>query len=244
MLSSTTCSAIRRGPAPAEATIPIPASTENSSETAARAHPADDFALDVFVAHQDLATGVRAKKTLDRICGKINLGPCLRVNLWRFELLEDSILWREAVRNASRADILFFSLHGDKPLPAGLCHWLKHWLLLREERPCALVVSLDESHRHSESGRKIVEYLREIGATGDIEVFPYFEPVKAEGIFAPSKRDEKKNQTKSRDKSVAHQMFCEGNGSRWELPTGGEDTIPLAAVGEWRAHSRGWGIND
>ena len=169
------------------------------------------------------------------------MGPCLRVNLWRFELLEDSILWREAVRNASHADILFFSLHGDRALPAGLCHWLKHWLLLREERPCALVVALDECQRDSESGRKILDYLRDVAATGGIEVFPYFE---AETASAGCTPEVKKRAAKSTLPALAPKLHWESTEAQWDSPVVDEDPGPLAAAAECKPGNRDWGIND
>jgi hypothetical protein len=243
MLSSTTRCSIRPGPNPLAAAIPLFLAGSARLDTATPVVPArhvENFALDVFVAHQDLATGVRAKQTLDRICRQINLGPCLRINLWRFELLQDSILWREAVRNASRADILFFSLHGDRPLPAGLCHWLKHWLLLREERPCALVVSLDESQRNSESGRKILASLQDIAATGGIEVFPYFEPPQAAG----SEPEKKRRSDQHNLRAISLETNRKPTDTHGDSPVVDGDSVAVAGAGECKPGSGDWGIDD
>jgi len=212
---------------------------------------AEDSGLEVFVAHQDLATGVRAKQTLDRLCRQLRLAHCLHLHLWRFELLEDSILWREAVRNASRADILFFSLHGDRPLPSGLCHWFKHWLLLRDERPCALVVSLDENERDSESGRNALDYLRSVAATGGIEVFPYFEATTADDSLTGNTRPKWRElpglipaqrsavPAISEEISPPTELFPGRNSCLAD-----EDPMPLVAAAAPGASSRGWGLND
>jgi hypothetical protein len=211
----------------------------------------EDFALEVFVAHQDLVTGVRAKQTLDRLCRQLKPAQCLHLHLWRFELLEDSILWREAVRNASRADIVFFSLHGDRPLPSGLCHWFKHWLLMRDERPCALVVSLDESERDSESGRNALEYVRRVAATSGIELFPYFDTTPADSGFISN--------AKSRWNDYPAPLAASMSGlppvgravsTSNELPhrrescMAEEDPVPLAAAGVSNGSSRDWGLSD
>jgi hypothetical protein len=217
---------------------------------AARDH-AQESPLEVFVAHQDLATGVRAKQVLDRLCRQLKLAQCLHLHLWRFELLEDSILWREAVRNASRADIVFFSLHGDRPLPSGLCHWFKHWLLLRDERPCALVVSLDENERNSDSGRNALEYLRSVAKTGGIEVFPYFDTAPVESGFTSNAESRWNNSPASMvagrsglppaDKDVAPSNELP---HRRESSMADEDPIPLAAAGFSSSSCRNWGLND
>jgi hypothetical protein len=204
----------------------------------------DESALEVFVAHQDLATGVRAKQTLDRLCRQLKPAHFLHLHLWRFELLEDSILWREAVRNASRADILFFSLHGNQLLPSGLCHWFKHWLLLRDERPCALVVSLDYSERDSESGRNVLECLRTLAATGGIEVFPYFDAMPVESGFTT---DDKSPWHDSRGLIEAGNSVVPPAKEFLRGPKSGradEDPVPLVATADLDAASRGWDLND
>jgi hypothetical protein len=178
------------------------------------------------------------------LCRQLRPAHFLHLHLWRFELLEDSILWREAVRNASRADILFFSLHGNQALPSGLCHWFKHWLLLREERPCALVVSLDNSERDSESGRNALECLRTLAATGGIEVFPYFDSSPVETGFTaddvPPWNDSRRLVGAGKSVVPATKEFPR----RRTSCRADEDPIPLLAAGVLGTASRGWDLND
>jgi len=135
---------------------------------------ANEFALEVFVVHQDLLTGLRAKQTLDNAERQLRFDGCFHLDLWRFELLEDPILREEAARAACDADIVFCSFHGDRPLPAGLSLWFEEWALRREQRPSAVVASVDESERDSETGRQALEYLRGVAAAIGVEVIPHF----------------------------------------------------------------------
>jgi hypothetical protein len=222
----------------------IPGGPFEGCPARAERHQAEESALEVFVAHQDLATGVRAKQTLDRLCRQLKPAHFLHLHLWRFELLEDSILWREAVRNASRADILFFSLHGNQPIPSGLCHWFKHWLLLRDERPCALVVSLDNSERDSESGRNALACLRTLAATDGIEVFPYFDAAPVESGFSAddnSPRHDSQGLIGAGNSVVpaAKEFLRRQKSARTDV-----DSVPFVATADLDSASRAWDPND
>jgi hypothetical protein len=146
---------------------------EGRAETAGQ-NQAVSQALQVFVVHQDLNAGLRAKQTLDDIRRLLDFESSLHLHWWRIELLEDSGLRREAVDGATRADIVFLSLHGDRPLPASLCHWFEQWTLGRREEACVVVVSFDERHRFSDSARKVLEGLHTVAAAGGLEVTPHF----------------------------------------------------------------------
>jgi len=144
-------------------------------EAAARENQQTAPALNVFIAHQDLFTGLRAKEAFDHIGLKLKLRCVFHLKLWRIQLLEDFDLRMEAAGSAADADVIFLSLHGDRSVPPCLRAWFAQWALEREERPCVVVASFDERHRYSTATRRILGDLHPVAAQHGLEVIPHFD---------------------------------------------------------------------
>jgi len=86
----------------------------------------------------------------------------------------DLVAQCDAMSQARHADLVLLSLHGAQPLPPNLAHWLKQWATLREDRLCALVLSLDLVHEHSKSGQALASVVRTVAAPLGIAVFCHF----------------------------------------------------------------------
>jgi hypothetical protein len=130
--------------------------------------------LAVLIVHEDLPTGLRAKQVLDRLRRELGCNLHLVVKLWNFSTLRDPLLQRQAVRDASEAQIVFISMHGHAELPVTLCDLLNRWLAAKEETPGALVVSLDASIQNSESTKDVLDCLRTKAAAGGVDLFTHF----------------------------------------------------------------------
>jgi len=130
--------------------------------------------LQVFVVHEDYSAGLRAKEAFHQIGSQLGLPHSFDLELWRTALLEDFGLRRAAERLAARADIIFLSLRGDRPLPLGLRAWLVYWTMQREERPCVLVASFDERFRCSHTVLEILQDLVRVAAPQGLQVILHF----------------------------------------------------------------------
>jgi hypothetical protein len=130
--------------------------------------------LQVFIVHEDYSAGLRAKETFDQIGSRLDLPHSFDLELWRTALLEDFGLRKAAERLAARADIIFMSLRGDRPMPLGLRAWLVYWTMQREQRPCALVASFDERFRCSHSVLEILQDLVRVAGPQGLQVILHF----------------------------------------------------------------------
>ena len=132
--------------------------------------------LDVVLVYEDLATGLRARQAFDHLVDQLELEADFRLNLWNFGLLRDPAHRQEAAREASDADIIVLSAHGQGELPAQVKAWLRQWLDLNAEHPTALVASLDESVKDQSSENRILAHLRSLAAEAGAELILHFGP--------------------------------------------------------------------
>ena len=80
--------------------------------------------LECFVAYEDLLTGLRAKRVLDRVLKNTVDHVSPRWQLVRFDLLEQRELHYWAAREAGQADLVVLSSHGQCELPEPVKSWL------------------------------------------------------------------------------------------------------------------------
>jgi len=132
--------------------------------------------LGVVLVYEDLATGLRARQAFDHLVDQLELEADFRLNLWNFGLLRDPAHRQEAAREASDADIIVLSAHGQGELPAQVKAWLREWLELNADRPTALVASLDESVKDQSSENRILAHLRSLAAEAGAELILHFGP--------------------------------------------------------------------
>lgn len=127
--------------------------------------------LEVLVVHEDLPTGLRAREALNRLQDRNIIRTRFLINLFRFGMVEEAELAEIALQKATRADILFLSLHGDRELSPAVRDWLLCWLETREIKPCALVVSLDTNTRDFLNSSPTLNFLRDITSPLEVDLF-------------------------------------------------------------------------
>lgn len=134
----------------------------------------DSMPLECFLAYEDLLTGLRAKRVLDRVLK--SAGDCVlpRLQLLRFDLLGYPELHYWAAREAAQADLVVLSSHGKTELPEAVKSWLDLWLCRRGDRPSALVASLDERFQHRAEDSPIITHLRGLAAESGSALFTHF----------------------------------------------------------------------
>jgi hypothetical protein len=124
--------------------------------------------FNVLIAYEDFETGKHAKRTYDYLAE--NLGPeCQLTNqMWKFDALSIPKLREIAVRDASLADIIIISSHGET-LPEYVNKWIDSWLMQGSEA-LALVALFDQPE--SELGvASMKNYLAEIARRAGMEFF-------------------------------------------------------------------------
>jgi hypothetical protein len=137
--------------------------------------PEPDFlAVDVLLIYEDLGTGLRARHAFEGAVNRIDMPADFKVDLWRFDLLSDSALWEPTLSQAAKAGVIVVSAHGRTGLPASVEQWLNQWMDRKSERPCALVLSLDQEMEASPSADRILAFLQGRARQAGIEMFAHF----------------------------------------------------------------------
>jgi hypothetical protein len=96
--------------------------------------------LKAFLLYEDRATGLYAKESLDRFAHRVDFDLEYRLDVCRFDLLEDSNVRVSTAEQAAEADIVVLALRSGHDVPAGPRDWFNHWLRLKGDRTCALVI--------------------------------------------------------------------------------------------------------
>jgi len=147
--------------------------------------------LQVFVVHEDYSAGLRAKEAFNQVGSELGLPHSFDLELWRTALLEDFGLRKAAERLAVRADIIFMSFRGDRPLSLGFRAWLVYWTMQREQRPCVLVASFDERFRCSHTVLETLQDLVRVAAPQGLQVILHFDStpteVRSASVAAPER---------------------------------------------------------
>jgi hypothetical protein len=129
------------------------------------------LSLEVLVLYEDFGTGLRAKHTFDGTMQRLAFDADVHVKLWRFDLLGEPALYDQAASEASEADIVFVSAHGQGELPVSVTWWLQQWLVRKGGEPCALAVSLDAGAGETPTAAEMLRAVRGIAERAGVELF-------------------------------------------------------------------------
>jgi hypothetical protein len=145
-----------------------------SALTRLEEHEQHDLSLETLIVHEDMATGLRAKHTLDRL-GHGQNKLHLVVKLWTFKVLADCLLYDLAVQDAQDVPILFLSLHGNEELPVTVKGLIDDWSVNGFDKPRALIVSFDANSKDSVPVNATIDHLRAKAIARNIDLFLQFE---------------------------------------------------------------------
>jgi hypothetical protein len=148
-----------------------------------------DPTFNILITYEDFETGKYAKETYDFLAQNLG-GECeLTSQMWKFDVLSIPKLRSIAVHDATQADIILISSHGD-PLPDHVLKWAESWIT-EGTQALALVVLFDRPETQSRSLNSVREYLAEVAKRGHMEFFaqPNFWPGAAQRnspLYVPS----------------------------------------------------------
>lgn len=125
--------------------------------------------LNVLIAYQDLETGKHAKKTYDYLQANLGRECALTNQMWKFDVLSLPKLREIAIKDATLADIIIISSHGDE-LPESVTKWIESWLMQGTEA-LALVALFEKSEESVGSPLATRAYLAEVARRGGMEFF-------------------------------------------------------------------------
>lgn len=127
--------------------------------------------LATLILYEDKLTGVRGKLTLENILHQLDARAAAPPELWRLDLLRFTDVRKRAAKAASKAHLIFLSLHGNRHLPAEFFGWLYAWV--HQLRTCdqALAILLDDSRAEAICVKEILYSLNFLTYTEGVTVF-------------------------------------------------------------------------
>jgi hypothetical protein len=120
------------------------AATSISASEAGGFAPENRTQFRTVILYEDLATGTRAKRTLDQLAPQFGAPSALDCQLWSFNVLADAQSWEEASAEAVQADLVILSAHASSAVPGPVRNWIYTWLSAHHSPPAALAVTFDD----------------------------------------------------------------------------------------------------
>lgn len=125
--------------------------------------------FNVLIAYEDFETGKHAKETYDFLAQNLSAECLLTSQMWKFDVLSIPKLREIAVRDATLADIIMVSSHGDT-LPDHVLKWSESWIM-QGTQALALVALFDRPETQSGTLQSVREYLAGVAKRGQMEFF-------------------------------------------------------------------------
>ena len=184
----------------------------NSLSTAKSSQSSPDSAsanLNVLLLYEDFGCGLRARRGFEQTVRQLDLLADFNISLWRFDLLWNPGIRDQALHEATLAELIFVSAHGQTELPAQVHLWLESWLIQKPAEPGALVLSLDAEHQASATATRMISALQAIAGPAGVEVFPHFgtSPTAEEGLAAENLHRRAVTRTTVLDNILTHPEY-------------------------------------
>jgi hypothetical protein len=125
--------------------------------------------FNVVIAYEDFETGKYAKETYDFLAQNLGRDCQLTNQMWKFDVLSIPKLREIAVRDATTADIILISCHGD-PLPEYVIKWAESWVM-QGTHALALVALFDRPEAQGATVKSVREFLSGLAKRGQMEFF-------------------------------------------------------------------------
>ncbi|MCU0772016.1 MAG: hypothetical protein MUE94_09665 [Verrucomicrobia bacterium] len=128
----------------------------------------------VFIAYEDLLTGLRSKAALTRVFNRLEWEVDPQVELCRFDMLRMPEVNDWAARQARQSDVVVVSTHGQGNLPEQVIEWIDLWAHEPGTQGSAIIASLDEQARPEAEDNDVLGRLRRVAAETGRTLFCHF----------------------------------------------------------------------
>lgn len=133
------------------------------------AEPGTNPVFNVVIAYEDFETGKQAKRTYDILVETLGRECQFTNQMWKFDVLSIPKLREMASADASAADLVIISCHGDE-LSGHTKKWIESWSN-SPTPPLALVALFDRPQEQAARVRGVKDYLVGIARRGCMEFF-------------------------------------------------------------------------
>lgn len=137
------------------------------------ASQAPEEKLSGVVIYEDRTTRDRAIQLCDGLVRNFWSDLSLEFTWWKFDYLRDVEISRIAVEAATRADLVLFSAHARRQLPAAVESWIESWLRRKETRSAVLVALIGLASDQIQGLSPIHIYLREVADRAQMDYLPH-----------------------------------------------------------------------
>jgi hypothetical protein len=124
--------------------------------------------FNVLIAYEDFETGKHAKRTYDYLTENLGRECELTNQMWKFDALSIPKLREIAVHDATMADIIIISSHGDN-FPECVSKWIESWLM--EGVEAIALVALFDRPESQHGAFNLKTYLAGIAKRSGMEFF-------------------------------------------------------------------------
>jgi len=130
------------------------------------------------ILYDQFRSGRVAKALLDRVASQGGTPDDPEINLWRFDVMQESIVADEALEKARDAQIVFLAAQGAEEPPEWLIHWLEEWASQRNVENALLAAWCGE-HSGGELPKGIGS-LRQLAGKHGVDFLCADEPLRRE----------------------------------------------------------------
>src|SRR5271165_1421220 len=107
--------------------------------------PADASKPGVLIFYEDFASGLRAKRSIDRLLHELEVDTdFLDVKLWSFDFVREPSARKQAAQLAGYFSMVIFSARHDHEPPFAVKEWMVEWLRRRGSASIAVAVMPEE----------------------------------------------------------------------------------------------------
>ncbi len=130
-------------------------------------------AFHVVLAYEDLASGLLAKETLDRLLHQVGQDFSFALKLWKFDLVSLPRFQEEVETDIAAADMIVLSAHRERALAMGAGNWLESALGMRSKSGGALVAFLAEADKTVQGASTRHAYLKGLARRSHLKFFSH-----------------------------------------------------------------------
>lgn len=132
----------------------------------------------IVVAYEHFDDGMRARKMMDRIAGKLEPGCCIDSELWDFDRLAEGSLSKDATLAANQADMIIIAVRNG--LPDHVTEWLEQWAAGKRTHAVSLVV-LHEPDQRRDACSALPAALQKLATQGGADLFWHSQDPETQG---------------------------------------------------------------